>query len=181
MKQIKLYTITVECLQYNKGDEYMSIYLELVERVDNGETFHIDFEQRTMKIGKEYLIKNGEYDETRELFGTLYDEPYSLQAVLHMIRELYKNYKYSLPSERSDNKRRKYFKALSVDELTDEQLIRANKRETTQAALEGFILCSIVAGHLVWDEDVMNGKWFYQSVNDPDLVILRSLIENKNN
>lgn len=159
----------------------MSIYLELIERVDNGETFSIDFEKRTMKVGKEYLIKNGEYDETRELFGKLYEEPYSLQVVLHMIRELYKNYKYSLPSERSDSKRKKYFKALSVDELTDEQLMCGGKRETAQARLEGFILCSVIAGHLVWDEDVMQGKWFYQSANDPDLVILRSWVENKNN
>lgn len=159
----------------------MSIYLELIERVDNGETFSIDFEKRTMKVGKDYLIKNGEYDETRELFGKLYEEPYSLQVVLHMIRELYKNYKHSLPSERSDSKRKKYFKALSVDELTDEQLMCGGKRETTQATLEGFILCSVIAGHLVWDEDVMQGKWFYQSANDPDLVILRSWVENKNN
>ena len=97
-----------------------------------------------------------------------------------MIRDLYTSYKYSLPSERNDNKRRRYFKALSVDELTDEQLIKADKRETRQAALEGFILCSILTGQLKWDEAIM-GKWFYQSVSDPDLVILRSWIENKNN
>ena len=157
----------------------MSIYAELIERVENGESFSIDFEKRNMKVGKTYLIKNGEYDETKELFSTLYDEPYSLQVVLHMIRELYRNYKYSLPSERSDIKRKKYFKALSVDELTDEQLMRADKRETTQAALEGFVLCSIIAGHLVWDETIMGGKWFYQRPSDPDLVILRSWIESK--
>ena len=157
----------------------MSIYLELIERVDNGETFCVDFEKRTMKVGKDYLIKNGEYDTSRELFNKFYDEPYSVHVVLHQIRELYRNYKYSLPSERSDNKRRRYFKALSVDELTDEQLMRADKRETTQAALEGFVLCSIIAGHLIWDEEVMGGKWFYQRPSDPDLIILRSWIESK--
>ena len=157
----------------------MSIYSELIERVDNGETFHINFEKKTMKVGKDYLIKDGEYDTSKRLFDKLYDEPYSLNVVLHMIHELYKTYKYSLPSERSDSKRRKYFKALSIDELADEQLMMARKRETAQAALEGFILCSIIAGHLVWDEDIMKGSWFYQSKNDPDLVILRSWIENK--
>ena len=157
----------------------MSIYEELIERVDNGEAFHIDFESRTMKVGKDYLIKNGEYDTTKELFCGLYAEPYSLSVVLHMIRELYRNYKYSLPSERSDSKRKKYFKALSIDELTDEQLMCAEKRETACAALEGFILCSIIAGHLVWDDEVMNGSWFWQSRSDSDLVILKSWIENK--
>ena len=91
----------------------MSIYLELIERVDNGETFHIDFEKRNMKVGNDYLIKNGEYDTSRELFPKLY-EFHNMNVLLHMIRDLYKTYKYSLPSERSDNKRRKYFKALPI-------------------------------------------------------------------
>ena len=154
----------------------MSIYSELIERVDNGERFHIDFEKRNMRVGKEYLIKDGEYDTSKELFGI---EIYSLQVALHMIRELYKNYKYSLPSERSDSKRRKYFKALTIDELPDEQLMVAGRRETAQAALEGFILCAVLTGQLTWDEEIMGGKWFWQSKTDPDLVILRSWIENK--
>ena len=157
----------------------MSIYWELLDRVELGEAFYVNFEERTMKVGKDYLIKNGEYDTRRSLFGELYPEPYSLHVVLHMIRELYGNYKYSMPSERSDSKRKKYFKALSVDELTDEQLVCGRKRETAQAALDGFILCSIIAGHLVWDDDVMCGKWFWQSRSDADLIILRSWIENK--
>ena len=154
----------------------MSIYLELIERVSNGETFHINFEERNMKVGKEYLIKEGKFDETRTLFPKLYDV-YSLQVALHMIRELYRNYKYSLPSERSDNKRRKYFKALPVEELTDEQLMVAERREITQAALEGMVLCLIVSGQLVWDENIMAGKWFWQSKSDPDLILLRRWID----
>ena len=154
----------------------MSIYSELIERVDNGETFCIDFEKRTMKVGKEYLIKNGETYTTQELFAKLWGD-HDLHALLHMIRDLYKSYKYSLPSERSDSKRRKYFKALSVDELTDEQLMCAQKRETTQAALEGLILCAVLTGQLVWDEEIMEGSWFYQDKHDSDLVILRSWIE----
>lgn len=155
----------------------MSIYLELIERVDNGEKFCIDFEKRNLKVGKEYLIKNGEYDKSKELFGI---EIYSLQVALHMIRDLYKNYKYSLPSERSDSKRRKYFKALTIDELPDDQLMIAGRRETAQAALEGFILCAVLTEQLIWDEEIMGGKWFYQSKTDPDLVILRSWIETNN-
>ena len=157
----------------------MSIYSELIERVDNGETFHVDFERRTLKVGKEYLIKSEQTYTSQELFGKFWGEPsdYSLHTTLHMIRDLYKAYKHSLPSERSDSKRKKYFKALSINELTDEQLMVAKKRETTQAALEGLILCAILTGQLVWDEDIMDGKWFWQSKDDPDLVILRSWIE----
>ena len=156
----------------------MSIYLELIKRVSEGESFHINFEKRNMKVGREYLIKEGEFDEEKELFPNLY-EAYNLRVALHMIRELYKNYKYSLPSERSDNKRRHYFKALPMEEITDEQLMVAERREVACAALEGLVLCMIVSGQLVWDEDVMEGKWFYQSKTDPDLVILRSWVEGK--
>lgn len=156
----------------------MSIYLELIERVENGESFYIDFEKRNMKVGNDYLIKEGEFDKEKKLFPHFH-EIYDLRVALYMIGQLYKNYKYSLPSERSDNKRKKYFKALPMEELADEQLINAYRREVAQAHLEGFVLCAILNNDLVWDEDVMEGKWFYQSKTDPDLVLLRSWVEGK--
>lgn len=153
----------------------MSIYLELIGRVHDGEPFHINFEKRSMKVGRNYLIKDGKFDESKELISGTYDT----KTMLDAIEELYKEYKYSLPSERSDNKRRKYFKALPMEELTDEQLMVAERREITQAALEAFVLCMIVNGQLIWDEDVMQGKWFYESKTDPDLVLLKSWVEGK--
>lgn len=153
----------------------MTIFNELMQRVDDGESFHIDFEKRNMKIGKQFVIKDGKYDETKEL-----GSKFTMDHILHVIEDLYKQYKYSLPSERSDNKRKKYFKALPVKQLTDKQLMTAVRREGAQARLEGFILCMILNESFVWDENAM-GKWFWQSKNDPDLVILRSWIENKNN
>ena len=160
----------------------MSIYLELIERVENGEPFSVNFEKRTLKVGKDYLIKAGETYTEQDLFGRFnFYSDYTTRVVLHSIHERYRAYKYSLPSERSDNKRRKYFKALSIDELTDEQLIVATKREISQAALEGFILCMVLTGQLTWDDEIMGGKWFYQYKNDPDLVILRSWIETTQN
>ena len=152
----------------------MTIFEELIKRVSDGEKFHIDFENRTMKVGNTKLIDNGKYDENRLL---IYEyNVYSLQVLLHMIRELYRNYKTSIPSERSSKKRKCYFKALSADELTDEQLMCGERREVAQATLEGFILCMILNGELVWDEDIM-GKWFWQSRSDQDLVILKKWIE----
>lgn len=151
----------------------MTIYEELIQRVSDGETFHINFEKRTMKVGKTYLVKNGKYDNKKLSWDSV-----SVYDVLNTIDRLYHEYKYSLPSERNDNKRKKYFKALPIEELTDIQLITAKNREVAQASLEGFILCSILYGNLVWDEDKM-GKWFWQSETDPDLVILRIWIENK--
>ena len=150
----------------------MSILLELVQRVDEGESFYIDFEKRTMKVGKDYLIKDGECDTDDKLIGTI-----SMDNILRTIEDLYHEYKHSLPSERSENKRRKYFKALSMEELDDFHLFNPIRREPAQARLECFILCMILNGSFVWDEEKL-GKWFWQSKNDPDLVILRSWVEN---
>ena len=153
----------------------MSILLQGLERVENGERFHIDFEKRTMKVGQDKMIDGGEYDASQVLYDEEVKNP---QELLDTVRDLYVVYKYSLPSERSDNKHRKYFKALSIDELTDEQLIRGVRREVAQYVLEAFILCAVLNGDFVWDEGI-HGKWFYQHPSEPDLVILRSWIESK--
>ena len=152
----------------------MTIYEELIKRVSDGETFYVNFKNQSLKIGKKFIVTDGFYDDDRTLYTTSEIE---MSDVLAYIETLYENYKYSLPSERSDNKRRQYFKALPMDKLTDKQMITAERREIARAKLEGFILCMIVDGFFVWDENEM-GKWFYQSDKDPDLVILRNWIEN---
>lgn len=150
----------------------MSILLELMQRVDSGESFHISFEKRTMKVGKDYLVKDGEYADNEDLIGSM-----GMDDILRTIEDLYHEYKHSLPSERSESRRKKYFKALSMDKLDDFHLFNPIRREPAQARLEGFILCMILNGSFVWDEEKL-GKWFYQSKNDPDLVILRNWVEN---
>ena len=152
----------------------MTIYEELIKRVEEGESFYINFKNQSLKIGKKFIVADGFYDDERTLFTT---SELEMSEILSYIEMLYENYKSSLPSERSDSKRRQYFKALPVDKLTDKQMATGQRREVARAKLEGFILCMIVDGFFVWDENKM-GKWFYQSNRDPDLVILRSWIEN---
>ena len=150
----------------------MTIYEELLSRVEQGEKFSINFEKRNMKVGKDWLIKNGECENSR----ILYD--YNPVQILELIESWYEDFKYSCPSERSDSKRKGYFKALSVDELTDEQMVYGEPREYAQAKLEGFILCAILMGHFKWDEERM-GRWFWQSKKEKDLVILRQWVEGR--
>ena len=152
----------------------MTIYEELIKRVGDGEPFYVNFKNQALKIGKEFLVADGFYDDERILYTT---SELEMSDILAYIEMLYENYKFSLPSERNDSKRRQYFKALSADKLTDKQMATGERREVARAKLEGFILCMIVDGFFVWNEDEM-GKWFYQSNRDPDLVILRSWIEN---
>jgi hypothetical protein len=125
-----------------------------------------------MKIGQAKVIDNGEYDITQVLYDEKFDNS---RMLLDKIRELYIAYKFSLPSERSDKKRKKYFKALPIDELTDEQLICGTRREIAQYMLEAFILCSIINGDFAWDDEI-HGKWFYQDKLEQDLVILKNWI-----
>ena len=150
----------------------MNIFLKGLERVENGERFHIDLEKRTMKIGQDKVIDNGEYDTTQVLYDEKIDNS---RTLLDKVRELYIAYKVSLPSERSDKKRRKYFKTLPIEELTDEQLIYGTRREVAQYMLEAFILCAIINGDFVWDDEI-HGKWFYQDKTEQDLVILKKWI-----
>jgi hypothetical protein len=150
----------------------MSIFLKGLEQVENGERFYIDFEQRTMKIGQDKVIDNGEYDTSQVLYDEKFDNS---RTMLDKVRELYIAYKFSLPSERSDKKRKKYFKALPIEELTDEQLIYGLRREVAQYILEGFILCAILNGDFIWDDEI-HGKWFYKDKLEQDLVILKNWI-----
>ena len=154
----------------------MTIYEELIKRVAEGEPFYINFKNRALKIGKEFIVADGVYDAARKLINDAqYDM--NMNCLLDCIDVLYHYYKYSLPSERSDSRRRQYFKALSADKLTDKQMAIGGNREIARAQLEGFILCMIVNETFTWNETEM-GKWFYQSKRDPDLVILRNWIEN---
>ena len=145
----------------------MTIYNELIKRVSEGETFNINFEKRIMKVGKEKVIDEGKYDTTKQLIISTYDP-------LDVIEVLYTNYKYSLPSERSESRRKQYFKALSIEEIPDERLFNTERREVARARLEGYVLCSILNGDLTWDETW--GSWFYQSKIDSGLVLLKKWI-----
>ena len=150
----------------------MTIYEELLSRIEQGEKFSINFEKRNMKVGKDWLIKNGECETGRILYGR------NPIQILELVESYYEDYKYSCPSERSDSKRKGYFKALPIDELSDEEMVCGEPREYAQAKLEGFILCAILMGHFKWDEETM-GKWYWQSKQDKDLVILRQWIEGR--
>ena len=146
---------------------------ELIERVDNGEKFHIDFEKQNMKVGRTYLIKDGEYDKDKYMLSL--SNQTTMDIILDNIEDFYNEYKYSMPSERSENKRRKYFKALSAEELNIDDMVNGEPREVAQCILEGYILVNILKGTLYWDEQLL-GRWFYQG-NDPDLIILKKWIE----
>jgi len=145
-----------------------NIYNESIEKVANGAKFRIDFQTRSLKIDGKYIIKNGEYDG--ELGVGLTTNP------LPIITQLFLRYQHSLPSERSDNKGKKYFIALPEHELSDEDMLYGEPRETAQISLELYVLGVMLNGSLQWDKFAKD-KWFWQSPNVKELVILKEWIE----
>lgn len=155
-------------------------YEELINWVQHGHACRINLKEKSMWLTNNPCINKGNYHPDVRLIDLLGIEECknTNEYCLNIIEELYHNYKYSTPSEQSEkNKQKTYFKALSSNEMTDEELIIGESRELAKAKLEGFILCASLAGYLTWDEKTM-GKWFYQG-KDKDLVILREWIERE--
>lgn len=146
-----------------------NIYQEAVQAVEDGAGFSVDFPSRTLKVGGKRIIQDGKYE------GSLGVEPCTGAEFLSRVEELYRAYKHSIPSERSESRPRRYFKALPEKELDDEDMLYGERRDKAQVELELYVLCQILSG-LKWDPDTL-GRWFWQSRQDKDLVILRQWVE----
>lgn len=139
--------------------------LELERKVEEGAKFSIDFKKRTLKInGKNIDPKSVEMSFKEDFDGLMTN-----------LKIEYNDYKYSVPSERSEKRQRNYFKALPYEELDDHQMCYGMRREKARFILEFHILKAIVDGLLTWQKDW--GSWFWQSDTDKDFVILREWIE----
>lgn len=149
-----------------------NIYQEAVRAVEDGARFKVDFQQRSLKIDGKYIIKHGKYE------GDLGIAVSTLEEFPAKVTELYRYYKYSVPSERSESKSRRYFKALPEKDLADEDMLYGRRRDPAQLELELYILCQMLLG-FEWDAETM-GKWFWQSTDDGDLIILRKWFEPNN-
>jgi hypothetical protein len=89
----------------------------------------------------------------------------TLPVCAETLEELYAIYKHSIPSEKTMSRTAR-FKALPESELSDDDMLYGVGREQAERdlekALQGFAM----------PEDA--GSWFWQSPNEPDLVVLRS-------
>ena len=132
--------------------------------VMDGAKFSVDLKTRTLKVGGEVLVENGKTDIP---IGGVVDTP---ERFLYNVEDNYRLYKHSVPSERSESKRKRYFIALPERELSDEDMLYGMPRDVAQAQLELYILCQLLLGMQGQEEW---GKWFWQSPNDKDLVLLR--------
>ena len=148
------------------------IYQETVRAVEAGARFMVDFQTRSLKVDGKYVIQDGSYE------GDLGVPNCSKEEFLSKVEELYSRYKHSIPSERSESTSRHYFMALPESELSDEDMLYGCRRDIAQIELELYILCQIING-LKWSDAM--GRWFWQSKEDKELVILRQWVESNNN
>lgn len=146
-----------------------NIYYDSIEKVEQGSRFKVDFQQRTLKIDGKFVIKDGKYEGDTGII--IPDNP------LAEIEQLFYRYQHSIPSARSENKRKQYFRALPEHELSDDDMLYGCHREATQLALELYILLAIIENKLHWNQ-FAEGKWFWQSTNHPSLIILKNWIYN---
>lgn len=143
----------------------MSIYSDLLERVDRGAKYNINLVDKTLKIdGKEIALEGNLIDINEGSF--IYEHPWET------LEALYFSYKRSVTSEKS-NGNKPFFKAVNAEELTDNEIAFNLSRNYCQAALEGYVLLAGLSGWLTWNND---NHWFWQSDKDKELVVLREWI-----
>ena len=86
------------------------------------------------------------------------------QTSIEALEAAYAVYKHSIPSEKTMHRTARFY-ALPESELSDDDMLYGVSREEAETALE-FALADFA-----YPEDA---GWFWQSKNDPDLVVLRS-------
>lgn len=143
----------------------MTIYEETIERVSQGAHCAVDFKTRTLRVNGKPIDLNGE---------TGIQSFNDLDEWLDEVENLYDEFKYSKPTQKSMKRERKSkFRALTVSELVKEAghdaLSNPVSRDVAQAKLEVFILLSLVQGTFQPDE-LFAKDWFYQGA-DKSLII----------
>lgn len=152
-----------------------TVFGSFIQDVRDGCRFEVDFKKKSMKTSMGTYILNGKWNQSYKLYeiGDV-KKKYKI-SIEDLIEYGYEQYKYSVPSKKSEKHKSKYFKAKPESELTDVDMITGVDRNLAQATLEAFILCTILSGDFKWDEE-KHGKWFYQG-KDKDFIILREWVE----
>lgn len=143
---------------------------EIRKMVENGTNFTVNLQKRTLRL-------NGGIIEINDPQSVIMRDAIQYGCFFSDLEYIYNLYKHSVPSERSNSHKRNYFRALREKELSNDDMLYGYPRELMRFDLETYVLCAITYANLTWNEEW--GKWFWQSENDKDLVLLREWIEPK--
>lgn len=142
----------------------MELYDEIINSVASGSVFNVDLKKKILQLDK----NNIPLDNININIS-------SSEDMLSTIHKLFERYKYSVPSERSEGKRRRYFKALKLSEIDYDDFMFGEGRDTAQIKLELYVLLSSIYCKNYWEE-IFKEHFFYQSDKDKDLIILKDWV-----
>ena len=142
----------------------MELYDEIINSVSSGSVFNVDLKKKVLQLDK----NNVPLDNISVNIS-------SSEDMLSTIHKLFERYKYSVPSERSEGKRRRYFKALKLSEIDYDDFMFGEGRDTAQIKLELYVLLSSIYYKNFWEE-IFKECFFYQSDKDKDLIILKDWV-----
>ena len=142
----------------------MELYDEIINSVSSGSVFNVDLKKKVLQLDK----NNVPLDNINVNIS-------SSEDMLSTIHKLFERYKYSVPSERSEGKKRRYFKALKLSEIEYDDFMFGEGRDTAQIKLELYVLLSSIYHKDFWEE-IFKEQFFYQSDKDKDLIILKDWV-----
>ena len=142
----------------------MELYDEIINSVASGSVFNVDLKKKVLQLDK----NNVPLDNINVNIS-------SSEDMLSTIHKLFERYKYSVPSERSEGKRRRYLKALKLSEIEYDDFMFGEGRDTAQIKLELYVLLSSIYYKNFWEE-IFKEQFFYQSDKDKDLIILKDWV-----
>ena len=142
----------------------MELFDEIINSVSSGSVFNVDLKKKVLQLDKNNIpLDNMSVNIS------------SSEDMLSTIHKLFERYKYSVPSERSEGKRRRYFKALKLSEIEYDDFMFGEGRDTAQIKLELYVLLSSIYYKNFWEE-IFKERFFYQSDKDKDLIILKDWV-----
>lgn len=150
-----------------------NIFYKILQKIQGGARFSIDFEHRSLRVNGKLFIKNGisDYHITSLLCG----------GDISGLERYYNSYRHSIPSERSRSRRKTYFQALDEKDLSDYDMMWGLHREECRFMLEYAILAGIITECITWEhfkDDNPKTGWFWQSSQFPSFIILKKWITN---
>ena len=136
--------------------------------VERGAGFGANLYKHNLSVAGSKVVDGGKFLGKPGLLDC--DDP------LARIEDLYARYKRSVPSERTERKKRNgtQFMALEFEDLDDSDFLYGDRRNEAQAKLEMFVLLAVSTGQLKWTDGM--GKWFWKSPKDRDLVLLKDWV-----
>jgi hypothetical protein len=119
---------------------------------------------RTARSAYDTLVRSLSLDGRWKMEdGSHHPSAISHQTSVEALEAAYEVYKHSIPSEKTMQRTARFY-ALPESDLSDDDMLYGMPREQAEAALE------FALSDFAYPEDA---GWFWQSKNDPDLVVLR--------